>query len=417
MLVIRHWRPLLLLVLASDLCGPSGYAEAASAFRRANPRSDVSFKAVAAEDIDVDLSAKEQRLEQVVTLQAEAIRQQQEAMQGVLAQEEQLSAHESFLEQEVTALKAREKSTPQAQLQQRAGRGLSVVQSRGLAGRGGGGGGAEGGPTIALAGGGTGKGQNAQQPPAPGGNHLDYLKASTKMNKTQFYERLLGGLIYIISMLLLAYCYGLCLDYSYEPLNRPPPRVSDDDFSFGVCDGIVRYPCDPDWRICVCSCCCGPIRWADTVSSRKLNFMFFWPALLLFLILEVMTGFSLIFGSLPLLILVVAGRQAIRNAYGLPSRSIETYCQDACVWVFCAPCAIMQEALQVEFIEPAPKMVKMEDHVNSFSSGPNDSVPGRSGTSSYAPVAATMPAATMPGDGPAGGGGGGGFDGGGGAAG
>lgn len=317
--------PLLWLSLLVSTFGPQ-LAEARSALRRT----------ATAQGADV----REHRLEQVVTLQAEAIHQQQEAMQGVLTQEERLSSETDSLQQEVTELRAQVSSEHQS-------RALLALPPRAPA------------STVAVA---DDRGQMntleafKETPPK---NHLDYTRASLGVNSAyKFYERIIGGITYVIYMVMAAYFYGTFFSYPKNDLQRQPP-VSDDDFTFGLCDGITQYACDPDWRICVCSCCFGPIRWADTVASPKVNFINFWAGLLLFVLLEVLAGFSFIFGTVPLLVLLIAGRQQIRKTYGFPSGDAGTYCQDCCVWTFCTPCAIMQEALQVEFVDP-PGMMQMD---------------------------------------------------------
>merc|ERR1719277_1013101 len=101
-------------------------------------------------------------------------------------------------------------------------------------------------------------------------------------------------------MLLVAFIYGAFFADDYESPKQVPPR-SMDDFSFGLCAGLTYYMCDPDWRICVCSCCCAPVRWADTVGSERVNSVNcgnFWMAVFLFSLLQVLaslTGVGIVF--------------------------------------------------------------------------------------------------------------------------
>ena len=45
-----------------------------------------------------------------------------------------------------------------------------------------------------------------------------------------------------------------------------------------------------DRRIPCCSCCCGPIRWADTASSGKTKVVAFWPAAILAVAMNALAG-------------------------------------------------------------------------------------------------------------------------------
>ena len=86
----------------------------------------------------------------------------------------------------------------------------------------------------------------------------------------------------------------------------------------GLFDG---FSCDPDFRIFCCSCFFLPIRWADTASSPKIQFLGFWPGLLLMGVLISVVNITYGASLLAMLALAVLNRQRIRNLYGLPHKS------------------------------------------------------------------------------------------------
>jgi len=137
---------------------------------------------------------------------------------------------------------------------------------------------------------------------------------------------------------------------------RRPALQTQETFAFALCDGLF---CDPDPKICMCSFCCIPVRWAATATSPKVKFMNnFYVALIIFSVCatswQLFSTLNYGLGMLPFLLLgllVVWNRQRIRQAYRLP-QSFRITIEDCLVWTCCAPCAMMQEAMQVEFIEP-----------------------------------------------------------------
>lgn len=155
--------------------------------------------------------------------------------------------------------------------------------------------------------------------------------------------------VYLVFVVVAGWIYGLVImDQDYASLRRRP-LVSRDRFSFHLFDG---FQCDPDWRICICSLLFTPIRWADTASSIKIRFLHFWPALIIFAVLLSFGFLSIGITAFLLLLIVVQQRQRIRQVYGLPYGTFATRFEDCLTWTFCGPCATMQEALEVEFIDP-----------------------------------------------------------------
>jgi len=99
-------------------------------------------------------------------------------------------------------------------------------------------------------------------------------------------DQLLGAAVYFIFMMIMAKVYGMAFTYPYPKLHREP-TVNRDHFTFSLFECCNWDPDAPsreamrDRRIPCCSCCCGPIRWADTASSGKTKLVAFWPAAIL----------------------------------------------------------------------------------------------------------------------------------------
>mmetsp|Transcript_27189 Transcript_27189/g.78838 ORF Transcript_27189/g.78838 Transcript_27189/m.78838 type:complete len:216 (-) Transcript_27189:116-763(-) len=115
-------------------------------------------------------------------------------------------------------------------------------------------------------------------------------------------------------------------------------------------------------------------RWADTLGAPKISMVSFWPAVTLFAFLAHMSTVGVLvafrptadpapaatiaFGALgagALLTLLVAGRQHLRRVYDMP-RGSWTIMEDALTLLLCFPCALVQEAHQVERVDPDPPL-------------------------------------------------------------
>jgi Cys-rich protein (TIGR01571 family) len=110
--------------------------------------------------------------------------------------------------------------------------------------------------------------------------------------------------------------------------------------------------CGRDRMICCCAWCCIWIRWADTASDPRLDFLEFYPAVFIVSLLSIVSLIT--FGaSIPLvLLIVVIFRTKLRKAYNLEDGTWRTMCHDCCVWLCCSPCVAAQEARQVAYVKP-----------------------------------------------------------------
>lgn len=162
-------------------------------------------------------------------------------------------------------------------------------------------------------------------------------------------EWLVFSSVYMLLVAIAATIYGNYFTYPYVEYQADDQPAFMGEFSFGLFDGLR---CEPDWRICFFSCCCLPVRWADTMSSKKVRYMKFWPALIAIVLLQATISVSFGIAGIMLMILLVNGRQRIREIYGMPYGSCSTLMTDWAVWLFCSPCAAMQEAMEIELIDP-----------------------------------------------------------------
>lgn len=173
-------------------------------------------------------------------------------------------------------------------------------------------------------------------------------------------DQLLGAAVYFILMMIMAKVYGMAFTYPYPKLHKEP-EVTREHFTFSLCECCNFDPDAPsreamrDRRIPCCSCCCGPIRWADTASSSKTNLVSFWPAAILAVVMNALAGVSFYATGLIFILVATVHRQQIRKIYGMPHGTCPTCTEDFCTWFWCSCCATMQEAMEIEYIDPPSK--------------------------------------------------------------
>lgn len=117
--------------------------------------------------------------------------------------------------------------------------------------------------------------------------------------------------------------------------------------------GMNRY----DWHVgvfscfetpsmCLLTCCCCPIRWADTM--RMASYMSFWVGVVLMTFLELVSNLTGGIAAIIALCIAVFYRQKLRQEFGLEHSDVKTYCIDCCLYCWCSCCATIQEARQLE---------------------------------------------------------------------
>ncbi|CAK0812162.1 unnamed protein product [Prorocentrum cordatum] len=163
---------------------------------------------------------------------------------------------------------------------------------------------------------------------------------------------LTGAAVYVGFILLVTLLYGLVFDYEYpEVQSKPAEDVLKENmgFAWNLWHG---FNCDPDARICIFSCLAMPVRWADTAHKPSVQFAPFWLGLTIFTLCCALSKMTYGATYLGLLVVAVQNRQKIRESYGLDHGDNTTRVEDCLVWVCCPACATMQEAMEVEFVEP-----------------------------------------------------------------
>ena len=168
---------------------------------------------------------------------------------------------------------------------------------------------------------------------------------------------LIGGLLYR--------CCGrdARLRSPTEMRQQPRDSFSENGFQFGLCE--CCHDCETScWAIW-----CPMALWASSASSPKSKFWgwTFWQ--LTFLVagfpfcmgishlLTILLGIPMLSLLITLLVrlaqtwVLVRHRQHLRQKFDLVHDSCLAITEDACVWCYCIPCAAMQEALQVGFVE------------------------------------------------------------------
>jgi Cys-rich protein (TIGR01571 family) len=136
-----------------------------------------------------------------------------------------------------------------------------------------------------------------------------------------------------------------------------PQEKGNEDPELGFAYSL--FGCFNDMRLCLFSCCCLPIRWADTLdkANDEATTISYWPAIVLvltFWVLNMLVGSA---AQHPILAVVVSVlmvvvytfyRQKLRKRYQLVNGSCYTFTEDFFAWLCCPCCAAVQDARHVE---------------------------------------------------------------------
>lgn len=126
----------------------------------------------------------------------------------------------------------------------------------------------------------------------------------------------------------------LMMDREWAYDERGDPK----DFSIGIFQ-VYQEP-----KLLCFSCCCGAVRWSETISMS--GFMSFFSGLMLFIVITFASNVSVAW-------IVCIGwltyfRQMLRQEYDLDYGDPFTIAEDCCTYCLCSPCAVAQEAIHVE---------------------------------------------------------------------
>lgn len=210
------------------------------------------------------------------------------------------------------------------------------------------------------------KGIESDITPALGFDYTDWREYEHEWEKTGGFEGHIVRSVWtclpvIIMTFLFALVYVKVIG-RHEPVVQKTVMQGADGFSYGLCsfDNMVGSHAG----ICLCSFCCLPIRWADTMSKEPVpKFMNFWVALSALSVLWFLSEATLgILGFLCLGMLIYF-RQKLRREFGIVNcfdGAPLTLVQDCLVWFCCGCCAAVQEARQVEFCQAAKAMSRQQ---------------------------------------------------------
>lgn len=146
----------------------------------------------------------------------------------------------------------------------------------------------------------------------------------------------------IIPFLVAAYIYNRYRQTA--DFRQQLSFLTPDGFSYSL------FGCFEDKRICCLSFCLGPIRWADTMDKTNPSLMRYWTAIAIYVVIMFVSPWAGALGGCVLLALCTVFRQKLRAQLGIKSGTPWTMLEDCCTYTWCSPCAIAQEARQVESI-------------------------------------------------------------------
>mmetsp|Transcript_11306 Transcript_11306/g.30092 ORF Transcript_11306/g.30092 Transcript_11306/m.30092 type:complete len:400 (+) Transcript_11306:94-1293(+) len=161
---------------------------------------------------------------------------------------------------------------------------------------------------------------------------------------------LLAHVMFALLVVMWAYLYRA---HGKGRYTRSVQARHGDSFTFGLFEvGNLNQ----DWPICFLAFCCPAIRWADTMTKARL--LPFWMALGLMIVLSLLGPIT--YGVIFLLIVLVGVyfRQRLRKLYNHGPFKASVMAWDCLTWCFCVPCAVVQEAREVEKVqrEPSPPL-------------------------------------------------------------
>lgn len=151
--------------------------------------------------------------------------------------------------------------------------------------------------------------------------------------------------LWLVLYLVVAYVYSQNFLSPPVDLEKAQEAFKDQGFTHGP------FSCHEDMEILAWSCCCGGIRWADTMQS--LGMLSFWMAVGLFMftiLADTFTGGAVMW--IVLAVVFTYYRQEIRKKFTMKNDG-EDQVKDFGMWCCCACCAIAQEARHFKL---APKM-------------------------------------------------------------
>lgn len=186
--------------------------------------------------------------------------------------------------------------------------------------------------------------------------HNEWIRPMTNIKEFAFVngtELAISAILWITFVLVVSFFYKRSSRYvppkSSDPSKRQPlDSIDAKDLTGELSEWKSEwYQCYRYPEIFFWSCCCPCIRWAHTMDL--LDFVDYWPAFLIFLLLSVLNQLTaFVFFGLILTILLVFYRQKTRQIFGMESQgSCGGVTKDFLGLCLCWPCFIAQEAFHV----------------------------------------------------------------------
>jgi len=148
----------------------------------------------------------------------------------------------------------------------------------------------------------------------------------------------------IVYLLLSAVAAKYYIGQREAAFSLPLTEASPDDFkdfrSSALCDCLDRP------GICLWSCLCPCVRWADNMWTMGI-LSGFWLPMLAFCLLGTVIHFSVCV-LVPFALLAAMYRQGFRRKFGMTRIGGSSILTDFCLYCCCMPCAVAQESRQVE---------------------------------------------------------------------
>lgn len=157
-------------------------------------------------------------------------------------------------------------------------------------------------------------------------------------------------ILYFMLTFTVAFIYRKCKANS--TYLRSAAELESSGFAYGLVNFEKFY--GRDLMMFALSFCFIGVRWADTMDKSRLAS--FWVALSIFTVCSGLSYYTTGFTTVVLMCFVVYCRQALRKKYNMEHGSVKTCLADIAVWWICFPLAAVQEARQVEYVQPVKEM-------------------------------------------------------------
>lgn len=173
---------------------------------------------------------------------------------------------------------------------------------------------------------------------------IDQLRTYYASDK--FLYACIGAQVWLVLSLCTACIYKANKPFPPIPGTQAPGIIGRQP---PVVNGVWRnhiFQCLHVPQLCIFSCCCGPVRWADTM--RMSHLLPFWVGFSLLTFFQLLGALGLGVASLFAVFTMVYFRQQVRKMFNINPCTCRTLTLDCMAYMCCSVCAMVQEARQVE---------------------------------------------------------------------